>query len=155
MRIALFIILYSALSTISVFGQAVRVYTSGAHFDEGELLDVNHSYVHDQLQLSKHGTTIFPIIWIANADEGTVSKLDTQTGRELGRYYTGPRDYNVARYTTHRYVNYETKWYCGSRYHYIVPKYRDKIGYKDRQVIHTTKTGKEAWRVFVNGGVKV
>ena len=148
MRIALFIILYSALSTISVFGQAVRVYTSGAHFDEGELLDVNHSYVHDQLQLSKHGTTIFPIIWIANADEGTVSKLDTQTGRELGRYYTGPPDYNVARYTTHRYVNYETKWYCGARLPYVVPKYRDKIGYKDRQVIHTTKTGKEAWRVL-------
>jgi len=108
MRIALFIILYSALSTISVFGQAARVYTSGAHFDEGELLDVNHNYVHDQLQLSKHGTTIFPIIWIANADEGTVSKLDTQTGRELGRYYTGPPE-PAERYIIHRVTEYEDR----------------------------------------------
>ncbi len=27
-------------------------------------------------------------IWIANSGEGTVSKLDTRTGRELGRYFT-------------------------------------------------------------------
>jgi streptogramin lyase len=29
-------------------------------------------------------------IWIANSDEGTISKLDTATGQELGRYRTGP-----------------------------------------------------------------
>ncbi len=28
------------------------------------------------------------LIWIANSGEGTVSKLDTKTGKELGRYYT-------------------------------------------------------------------
>jgi hypothetical protein len=29
-------------------------------------------------------------IWIANSPEGTVSKIDTRTRTELGRYYTGP-----------------------------------------------------------------
>jgi len=30
------------------------------------------------------------IIWIANSDQGTVSKVDTTTYKELGRYRTGP-----------------------------------------------------------------
>ena len=34
----------------------------------------------------------FSYIWIANSDPGTVSKIDTQTGDELGRYETGPAD---------------------------------------------------------------
>ena len=32
----------------------------------------------------------FPFIWVANSAEGTISKLDTRTGRELGRYKTAP-----------------------------------------------------------------
>lgn len=32
----------------------------------------------------------FSHIWIANTAEGTVSKIDTKTGVELGRYATGP-----------------------------------------------------------------
>ncbi|MBX7084115.1 MAG: hypothetical protein K1X88_33210 [Nannocystaceae bacterium] len=36
------------------------------------------------------GENTFSIIWIANTPEGTVSKIDTATGTELGRYYTGP-----------------------------------------------------------------
>lgn len=36
------------------------------------------------------GENTFSIIWIANTPEGTVSKIDTTTGTELGRYYTGP-----------------------------------------------------------------
>lgn len=31
-------------------------------------------------------------IWVANSDEGTISKLDTVTGQELGRYRTGPEN---------------------------------------------------------------
>ena len=38
------------------------------------------------------GENTFSIIWIANTPEGTVSKIDTATGTELGRYYTGPTD---------------------------------------------------------------
>ncbi len=36
------------------------------------------------------GMNDFSIIWIANSPEGTVSKIDTMTGVELGRYWTGP-----------------------------------------------------------------
>jgi hypothetical protein len=32
----------------------------------------------------------FSYIWIANSPQGTVSKIDTQTATEVGRYYTGP-----------------------------------------------------------------
>ncbi len=34
----------------------------------------------------------FSFIWIANSEPGTVSKIDTQTGDEVGRYHTGPDD---------------------------------------------------------------
>ncbi len=34
----------------------------------------------------------FSYIWIANSPEGTVSKIDTMTGQEIGRYITGPTD---------------------------------------------------------------
>ena len=36
------------------------------------------------------GDPEFSFIWIANSPEGTVSKIDTVTGIEVGRYYTGP-----------------------------------------------------------------
>ncbi len=35
------------------------------------------------------GDLEFSNIWIANTPEGTVSKIDTQSGMEVGRYYTG------------------------------------------------------------------
>ena len=35
-------------------------------------------------------TQLLPIIWISNSGDGTVSKFDTRSGRELGRYPTGP-----------------------------------------------------------------
>jgi hypothetical protein len=34
--------------------------------------------------------TTFDYIWIANTSQGTVSKINTMTGVEEGRYYTGP-----------------------------------------------------------------
>jgi hypothetical protein len=37
-----------------------------------------------------NGEVDFSIIWIANSPEGTVSKIDTVTGVEMARYYTGP-----------------------------------------------------------------
>jgi hypothetical protein len=36
------------------------------------------------------GDVEFSYIWIANSPEGTVSKIDTMTGVEVGRYATGP-----------------------------------------------------------------
>lgn len=36
------------------------------------------------------GSLPYSLIWIANSEQGTVSKIDTATGVELARYYTGP-----------------------------------------------------------------
>ncbi|HEY9205334.1 MAG TPA: hypothetical protein VIO58_05385, partial [Candidatus Methanoperedens sp.] len=75
---------------VSLASPAVSVsitYTTDADFDQGILNGVNHDAVHDQLQLNKTVTT-FPVMWVANAGEDTVSKIDTKTGRELARYRT-------------------------------------------------------------------
>ncbi len=66
-----------------------RTYTLDADFDEGILVGVEHETVHDQLQLSKF-TEPLPFIWVPNTGEGTVSKVDTNTGKELGRYRVAP-----------------------------------------------------------------
>lgn len=62
-------------------------YTLDADFDEGVLVGVEYDTVHDQLQLSLVPTT-YPVMWIANAGEDTVSKWDTDTNKELARYHT-------------------------------------------------------------------
>ena len=66
-----------------------RTYTLDADFDEGTLVGAEHDTVPDQLQLNNTTTTL-PFIWVPNSNEGTVSKVDTVTGKELGRYRTGP-----------------------------------------------------------------
>ena len=38
------------------------------------------------------GDQSFSVIWIANSPEGTVSKIDTKTREELGRFFTGPAE---------------------------------------------------------------
>ena len=65
-----------------------RTYTLDADFDEGVLVGVEHDTVNDQLQLSKEHVTL-PFIWIPN-NQGTVSKVNTETGEELGRYWVSP-----------------------------------------------------------------
>ncbi|MHB8521793.1 MAG: right-handed parallel beta-helix repeat-containing protein [Limisphaerales bacterium] len=65
------------------------VYTFDADFEKGVLNGVEFQTVHDQLQLAAESVTL-PFIWVPNSNEGTVSKVDTRTGRELGRYRTGP-----------------------------------------------------------------
>lgn len=72
----------------SIFAQS-RTYTTNEDFDEGTLVGLEHETVPDQLQLSKESTTL-PFIWVPNTNEGTVSKIDTRTGKELARYHTGP-----------------------------------------------------------------
>jgi streptogramin lyase len=65
------------------------VYTLDADFEKGTLVGLEYQTVHDQLQLSREAITL-PFIWVPNSNEGTVSKVDTRTGRELGRYRTSP-----------------------------------------------------------------
>ncbi|MBI5256832.1 MAG: hypothetical protein HY855_10065 [Burkholderiales bacterium] len=78
-------------------------YTLDADFDLGTLLNLNHNAPNsNQLQLNVIGSG-FPLLWIANAGEHTLSKFDTtqigaSPGREVARYYTwfsnqGPTNY--------------------------------------------------------------
>ena len=89
LSIPLFILILAGNLSSVVAVIPSRTYTLDADFDEGTLVGLEHDTVHDQLQLSEaHGT--LPFIWVPNSNEATVSKYDTVTGNELGRYRTGP-----------------------------------------------------------------
>jgi hypothetical protein len=70
-----------------------KTFTVNTDFDLGAFVGVNDTAVSDQLQLNITGSS-FPVLWIANAGEDTLSKVDsTQTsggapGREIARYRT-------------------------------------------------------------------
>jgi len=66
-----------------------KTYTTSGEFEEGTLVGLEDRTIPNQLQLSKTSTTL-PFIWIPNSNEGTISKVDTRTGKELARYRTGP-----------------------------------------------------------------
>ncbi len=84
-----------------------RTYTIDADFDadgNATLVGVEYQTVHDQLQLSKQAVTL-PFIWVPNSNDGTVSKVDTRTGRELGRYITCPAGGSPSRTTVDQQGN--------------------------------------------------
>lgn len=90
LAIALVLILGIVTIPVQAADPIERTYTLDADFDEGILVNVNHDTPNnDQLQLSDELQTL-PFIWVANSGESTVSKIDTVTGMELGRYRTGP-----------------------------------------------------------------
>jgi hypothetical protein len=64
-----------------------RTYSTNADFDEGILAGIEHDTIPDQLQLSER--RIYPFIWIPNV-EGSVSKIDIESGAEIARYITSP-----------------------------------------------------------------
>lgn len=80
-------------SDVSLAGQLPvvinRTYTLNADFDEGVLINVNHTDVPDQIQLNRNLST-FPFIWIALSGRGTIVKVNTETGVILGEYRTAP-----------------------------------------------------------------
>jgi hypothetical protein len=87
-RAVISVFLVLIMFTMPLAGAAPpKTYTSDVDFDEGILNGVNHDDVHDQLQLNSV-TTTFPFMWIANAGEDTVSKIDTTANQEVGRYCT-------------------------------------------------------------------
>lgn len=83
-----------------------RTYTTNADFDLGQLAGLEHDTVANQLQPNTLSTTL-PFIWVPNSNQGTVSKVDTITGRELGRYRTCPSTLysNPSRTTVDLYGN--------------------------------------------------
>ena len=70
-----------------------RTYTVDADFDEGTLVNVVHD-PSDQLQLDDT-IEAFNFIWIAVSSNGTVVKIDTQTGAVLGEYRTTPQNQSL------------------------------------------------------------
>lgn len=52
----------------------------------------------DQIVLSTTYNAL-PFIWLSNSNEGTISKINTATGQEIGRYQTGPAYGNPSRTT--------------------------------------------------------
>ncbi|WP_182864853.1 putative Ig domain-containing protein [Rhodopirellula sp. JC639] len=66
------------------------VYTTADDFQAGELFNLHADQAAGSIQLNASGgIEILPIIWISNSGDGTVSKFNTETGEELGRYRTG------------------------------------------------------------------
>jgi hypothetical protein len=81
-----------SLGSATALAQPVRTYTLNADFDAPNTakLNVDHApatSINDGLEITAVGTT-FPVLWIANAAEDTVSKIDTNTGTEIARYRT-------------------------------------------------------------------
>ncbi|MDZ4774141.1 MAG: hypothetical protein SGI72_13510 [Planctomycetota bacterium] len=71
--------------------QQARTYTLDADFDEGVLVNVNHDVVHDQLQLNVAGQPgPLPLIHVAASGNGTLIRLNTDTGAVIGEYATSP-----------------------------------------------------------------
>ncbi|HWP85549.1 MAG TPA: hypothetical protein VNN17_10190 [Terriglobia bacterium] len=65
-----------------------RKYTKSVQdFDLGTFFNTNDTTPPDQVQLNAVAST-FPVMWVANAGEDTVSKIDTNTGATLARYRT-------------------------------------------------------------------
>ena len=85
----LYPLLLAALCSYSSAALAAnKTYTLDADFALGVLDGVNYDAPNgDQLQLNAIGTT-FPVAWIANAGEDTVSKFDTNLNKEIARYRT-------------------------------------------------------------------
>ena len=85
----LYPLLLAALCSYSSAALAAnKTYTLDADFALGVLDGVNYDAPNsDQLQLNAVGTT-FPVAWIANAGEDTVSKFDTNLNKEIARYRT-------------------------------------------------------------------
>ena len=68
--------------------QVERTYATDTDFGEGTSVGVE--IAENQLELSRELLTLsLPFIWVPN-NEGTVSRVDTETGDELGRYRVAP-----------------------------------------------------------------
>jgi len=80
------------------------VYASGEDFAKGTMIGATAT--NDMLTLQDRSVTR-PFIWVPNSNEGTVSKVDTRTGNELGRYRVCPTGVtgNPSRTTIDQYGN--------------------------------------------------
>ncbi|GAB3038641.1 hypothetical protein [Bowmanella dokdonensis] len=92
-------VMLPALLYAGVAVAGTTVYTTDSDFDLGTLNSVNHDAPNNnQIQLNVIGDT-FPVLWVANAGEDTMSRIDTDgaggSGCEEARYLTAFGDPNT------------------------------------------------------------
>jgi streptogramin lyase len=73
-------------------GDTEASYTTDADFDRGTLVNVNHDPPNsDQLQLNRQ-TQPFPFVNVAASGRGTMVRIDAETGKVVGEFWTAPED---------------------------------------------------------------
>ena len=75
--------------TVTVVDLRSRTFTRNVDFEQGNLFNVNYDTLPDALQLNST-TTIYPYVYIACSDRGTVVRVDSNTGQIVGEYATAP-----------------------------------------------------------------
>ncbi len=79
-QLALSISMATVVFITGAANAGTTTYTTDANFDLGTLDTVNHDAPNnDQLQLNTTGDT-FPVLWVANAGEDTMSRINTDGG---------------------------------------------------------------------------
>jgi streptogramin lyase len=71
-------------------GQQSMTYTTDADFDLGVLDHVNHTVVHDQLQLDVNPRSNQPFVCLSLSGNGTLVRFNANTGAFFGEYSTAP-----------------------------------------------------------------
>ncbi len=87
------IVLFCFLATSAAWGIYAKEFLNADDFAEGALQRLEYSIKSGGLVLSRTQECI-PIIWIPSESEGTVSKIDARTNRELAIYRLAPPDSN-------------------------------------------------------------
>lgn len=85
-----------AVKMVATAEQTAPVAQGGAYstqneFEQGNLVGVDAGTQPGRLQLGVEPVAL-PFIWVPNSNEGTISKIDTRTGRELARYRVCPEN---------------------------------------------------------------
>ncbi|MCX7749286.1 MAG: S-layer homology domain-containing protein, partial [Clostridia bacterium] len=80
----------STSDTMEVNVSAIhKIYTLDEDFNEGRKINLSNS-IKDQLQLDET-TKVVNYIWVAVSSKGTVVKINTDTGKVEGEYWTSPQ----------------------------------------------------------------
>lgn len=86
-------------------------YTLSSDFEKGVVVGLEYNTIADQLQLTEESVTL-PFLWVPNNDS-TVSKIDTRTGQEIGRYRSCPA--NVSGGPSRTTVDQQGNCWVGNR----------------------------------------
>ncbi|HUU83234.1 MAG TPA: hypothetical protein VM243_06990 [Phycisphaerae bacterium] len=126
----------------AVLLQPEQIFEDATDFEQGTLIGLGFDEQAGGLTLSGESDTL-PFIWVPNSNEGTISKVDTDTGNELGRYRVCPAEvYGNPSRTT---VDLAGSCYVGNRATGTVVKVGlfENGGYVDRNGNGTIETSSD------------